>query len=88
MPTVRLPRLLETATGGKRQVEVSGGTVAEVLADLCRQQPGLRQHLMDESGSVRTHVVLITGGYDRTRQLDTPVEPGEEVTVLQAVSGG
>lgn len=86
MATVRLPGVLDPATGGLREVQVAGGTLGEVLADLCRQVPTLRVHLFDQ-GQLRRHVICIHDGITR-RRMDHPVGDGDEVAILQAVSGG
>ena len=45
MPTFRIPTPLRPYSGGNSQVQVSGDTVDQALADLTSQYPGLRQHL-------------------------------------------
>jgi len=84
--TVRLPRVLsEVVTSGRRH-EVEGDSVTEVLTSLFSAEPALRFHLLDEVGQIRPHVLIFV---DASRAgLDTPVGPGSEVQVLQAVSGG
>jgi hypothetical protein len=84
--TVKLPRVLTHAvtTGARHQAE--GATLAEVLENLFAEEPGLRNHLLDESGAIRPHVLIFV---DSSRaELATPVGPGSQVQVLQAVSGG
>ena len=85
---VRLPGVLEPAVGPTRSVLVTGETVADALADLCRQFPTLRVRLFDEAGALRRHVLCVHNG--RIAQLDQP-EPladDDELTILPAVSGG
>ena len=41
MSVVRIPPVLRTSTGGQKQVEVSGGTVREVIEGLVAAYPGL-----------------------------------------------
>ena len=87
MPTVRLPAVLDPATGGVRRVEVAGATLGEVLEDLCRQVPTLRVHVLDEAGELRPHVAVLVDGINR-RNLDRPVAPADDIAVIQAISGG
>jgi hypothetical protein len=68
-------------------VEADGSTVAEVLDDLDRQFPGLRFRVVDEQGRLRQHMKVFLGE-DAVRELATPVPPGTEVTLMQALSGG
>ena len=73
-----------------RELRVEASTVAEVIAALEQQAPGLGFYLCDEAGRLRTHVNLFVDGQriaDRTR-LSDPVGPGSEVFILQALSGG
>lgn len=84
--TVRLPRLLDqVVTSGSRR-RADGETLAAVLDNLFVDEPGLKNHLLDESGRIRPHVLIFV---DAARaDLETPVLPGSEVQVIQAVSGG
>ena len=84
---VRIPTPLRSYTGERSHVEADGGTVAELLADLDRQFPGLRFRVVDEQGRLRQHMKVFVGE-DAVRDLDTPLPDGTEVTLMQALSGG
>ena len=43
--TIHIPTPLRPFTDKKEAVEVSGGTVGELLADLTKKHDGLRKHL-------------------------------------------
>ena len=49
-----------------------------------------RSSICDETGTMRRHVNLfVNSSHMRDRQgIDTPLAPGDEVTILPAVSGG
>jgi hypothetical protein len=84
--TVRLPRVLTETAGGKQRHEVEGSTLGDVLESLFVAEPGLRNHLLDEKGRIRPHVLVFV---DANRaDIETPVGAHAEVQVLQAVSGG
>jgi hypothetical protein len=84
--TVKLPRVLTQAVDSGGRLEAHGGTLSEVLESLFSDEPGLRSHLLDESGAIRPHVLIFV---DSVRaDLSTPVGPESRVQVLQAVSGG
>lgn len=88
--SVSIPMLLGNATGGAREVSACGKTLQECLDDLLKKHPLLRSHLFDGDGELRRHV-LILYNEQNTRWFDTleiPVQPGDRITVLQAVSGG
>ncbi|HET6923688.1 MAG TPA: MoaD/ThiS family protein [Anaeromyxobacteraceae bacterium] len=71
----------------EREVEASGRTLAEVVADLDRRYPGLRFRVVDEQDRLRPHVRLFVNG-EQARELATAVGPGDEVQIVQALSGG
>ena len=71
----------------QREVEASGATFAELLADLDRQYPGLRFRVIDEQDRMRAHMRFFVNGeqvFDMTR----PLRTGDAVQIVQALSGG
>jgi sulfur-carrier protein len=83
---VRIPRVLSQAVTTGLRHQADGETLGAVLADLFTREPGLENHLLDEAGKIRPHVLIFV---DAARaDLETPVGPSSEVQVLQAVSGG
>jgi molybdopterin converting factor small subunit len=88
--TVRLPSLLAAMIRGERAVAVDATTLRGAIDAAVRRHPELRVHLFDERGALRPHVLVFLGERD-SRFLpggDGPVADGDEVTILQAVSGG
>jgi molybdopterin synthase sulfur carrier subunit len=84
---VHLPRsLVALFPGTPRRLAASGTTVAEVIADLDAQVPGIGNRLLDAGPSIRTHLNVFVGGQRAT--LMTPVEADSVVHVIPAVSGG
>jgi len=70
--------------------EAEGATVREVLDRVLGADPLLKAYILDEQGRLRRHVNVFVGGRmvaDR-RGLSDPVGPGDEIHVLQALSGG
>ncbi len=84
---VRIPTPLRSYTGQASTVTAAGTTVAEVLADLDRQFPGIRFRVVDEQGRLRRHMKVFVNE-DVVRDLATPLGPADEVTLMQALSGG
>lgn len=84
---VRIPTPLRSYTAQAANVEAEGATVAEVLADLDRQFPGLRFRVVDEQGRLRRHMKVFVNE-DVVRDLTTPLAPTDEMTLMQALSGG
>jgi molybdopterin converting factor small subunit len=86
MATVRLRAPLSELAGGRREHELPGATVAEVLAALERANPALSGWVLDERGRIRAHINVFVNG-DR-REEGSAVAPGDRVHVLPAITGG
>jgi molybdopterin synthase sulfur carrier subunit len=87
MADVHLPRsLVALFPGAPRRLEAAGATVADVIADLDAQVPGIRNRLVDAGPTIRTHINVFVEGQRAT--LATPVPSGAVVHVIPAVSGG
>jgi sulfur-carrier protein len=86
---VRIPTPLRSYTAGAAEVGAAGATVAEVVADLDRQFPGFRFRMVDEHGQLRQHVrVWVNQELVRDRSLSVAVTDADEITIMQALSGG
>lgn len=84
---VHLPTPLVDYTGGVRDVEAAGATLAALLDDLDRQFPGMRFRMVDEQGQVRAHIRLFVNGQLR-RELASPLRADDAVRIVAALSGG
>ena len=87
MAQVRLPTALVTLfPGTPRRLVLPGETVAEVLASLEEQVPGIHDRLFTSRHSIREHIRIFVDG--EAAELGTPVSPRSAVEVVLAVSGG
>jgi len=89
MATVRIPTPLRTLTGGEESVSVDGATVGQLIENLEKAHPGMRDRLLDEKG-VRRFVNVYVGDED-IRFLDgleTAVEDSTEISIVPAIAGG
>lgn len=86
MPTVHLPSTLKQRAGGVSPLEAPGTTALEVLRNLERAVPALAGWILDERGALRQHVHLFVN--DEQTGLERAVGPRDELTILQAISGG
>jgi MoaD family protein len=84
---VAIPSPLRSYTGQRHEVEAAGASVAELLADLERQFPGMRFRVIDEQDQLRPHMRIYVNRRE-TRRLDAPLESGDEIHIFQALSGG
>jgi MoaD family protein len=87
--TVKIPTQLRAATEGQSEIEVSGGTVGEVLDAVFDAHGDLRERITQD-GDLRRFVNVYVSGEDiRFQQgLETGIQDGDEVTILPAVAGG
>ena len=88
--SVKIPTPLRRVTGGVAQVDGDGATVRDLIEDLERRYPGIRERLCDEAGELRRFVNVFVGDED-IRFLDgleTKLDEGAEVSIIPAVAGG
>jgi molybdopterin converting factor small subunit len=78
---VRLPGLLASEAGGRKQLEVDAATVREALASL-----PVANLVLDEHGALRPLVNLYVDG--QPADLSTPLEEKTELLLVAAVAGG
>lgn len=87
---VRIPTPLRSLTKGSAEVQAKGETVDDIVRDLERQFPGLRDRLMDEKGELRRFINLYVNEED-VRFLDgrtTSLKEGDTVSIVPAIAGG
>ncbi|HSA58904.1 MAG TPA: ubiquitin-like small modifier protein 1 [bacterium] len=90
MAKVRIPTPLQKLTRNQGEVAASGATVKDVLADLEKQFPGIRERLYDEKGALRRFVNFYVNNEDIRFMSGetTPVKDGDEVSIVPAIAGG
>ncbi len=88
--TVKIPTQLRGVTGGEAETSVDDATtVGEVLDGLYERFDELRDRIAEDGGLRRFVNVYVEGEDIRFLDgLETPVEDGDEVTILPAVAGG
>jgi len=91
MPVVvRIPTPLRRITNGASEVVAKGKDVDELIVDLERQFPGLRERLVEESGELRRFINLYVNQED-VRFLSgrgTELKDGDQVSIVPAIAGG
>jgi molybdopterin synthase sulfur carrier subunit len=70
-----------------REVEATGATVTELLADLDHRYPGLRFRLIDEQEEIRPHMRCFVNG-EQVFDMQRALRPTDAVQIVQALSGG
>ena len=86
---VRIPTPLRTLTAGKDEVEAKGANVRQVIEDLERNYPGIRDRICDDKG-VRRFVNIYQNEEDIRflEALETAVKDGDSISIVPAIAGG
>lgn len=87
---VRIPTPLLSLTQGKKEVTAEGATLREVIEDLERQFPGIKERLCDEDGRLRRFINFFVNDED-IRFLEgeeTPLKEGDVISIVPAIAGG
>jgi molybdopterin synthase sulfur carrier subunit len=90
MPKVRIPTPLRKLTNELEVIETAGNTIAEVLENVEKAFPGLKERICDENGQVRRFVNVFVNDED-IRFLDesaTTVKESDEISIVPAIAGG
>src|SRR5580692_7649464 len=87
---ILIPTPLRPFTDKKDAVEAEGTTVGELLADLTKKHGGLKAHLYNDEGKLRSFVNVYLNDEDiRYMQKEqTPVSPGDTISIIPSVAGG
>jgi len=89
MPTVLIPTPLRPHANGLDKVEGQGETVGIVLADVLSQHPALRKRLFDGEDLRRFVNVYVNNEDIRfLDDLQTAVQPDDEISIIPAIAGG
>jgi molybdopterin converting factor small subunit len=84
---VRIPSPLRSYTAQQSVVDADGGDLDALLLDLDQRYPGIRFRMVDEQGRIRKHMKVFVND-EPVRDLDTRFDPRDEITIMQALSGG
>jgi len=90
MAIVRIPTPLRKLTGGAEEVNAAGKNVGELIGDLEKKYPGIKERICDESGAVRRFVNIFVKDEDIRflQNLETPLGEKDEVSIVPAIAGG
>jgi sulfur-carrier protein len=87
MPRVFIPSQLRALTGGQPELEVTGVTVRELIANLDQRFPGITERLLVAGELSPALQVSIDGVFSR-RGADARVDTRSEVHFLPVFGGG
>ncbi len=88
--TVRIPTALRPQAGNHDTLDLSGGSVRQVLGSLTSQYPDLGKRLFKTDNELNRFINVYLNDEDIRflENLDTPVKGGDELSLVPAIAGG
>ena len=87
MATVFIPTMLQKMTGGVKQVGFEAKNVRQVIEELDRLYPGMKERLV-ENGAIRSNLAVAIDGEIARMGLLERVGENSEVHFVPAIGGG
>jgi MoaD family protein len=87
---IRIPTPLQKITNNQAEVEADGKNVLEIVEDLEKKFPGIKERICDKDGKIRRFVNIYLNEED-IRFLDgenTRLKDGDVVSIVPAIAGG
>jgi sulfur-carrier protein len=87
---VRIPTPLQKLTNNQGEVDVQAGNVKDMINQLEKNYPGIKDRLCDESGKVRRFVNVYLNEEDIRflQQEETSLKEGDQISIVPAIAGG
>src|SRR3979409_1087567 len=90
MAKILIPTPLRPYTDKQDAVDAAGATIGELLADLTAKHAGLKAHLYNDQGKLRSFVNIYVNDEDirYLQKEQTPIKAGDTVSIIPSVAGG
>lgn len=87
---VHIPGELRIQVDNQNFVELAGESVQEVLAQLAASYPVLGKRLFNAEGRLNRYINVYLNDEDIRflQNLETPVQGGDEISIVPAIAGG
>ena len=87
---VRIPTPLQKLTDNKAEVQCDAVNIDQLLADLEKKHPGIKERLCDSEGKLRRFVNVYVNEEDiRFLQgQETALKDGDDISIIPAIAGG
>ncbi|OGW85072.1 MAG: molybdopterin synthase sulfur carrier subunit [Omnitrophica bacterium RIFCSPHIGHO2_02_FULL_46_11] len=87
---VRIPTPLQKLTQDRAEVEANAKNVQDLIEQLNKSYPGIKDRICDENGSIRRFVNIFVNEEDFRflKKEQTPLKDGDEVSIVPAIAGG
>lgn len=88
--TVRVPAPLRKLTKNQAEIQANGTNIKELIDDLEKNFPGIKERICDETGKVRKFINIYVNEEDVRflQQDETSLKDGDEVSIIPAIAGG
>jgi sulfur-carrier protein adenylyltransferase/sulfurtransferase len=88
--TILIPTPLRPYVDGRDRLELEASSVGELLERLTSRHAALNRHLFAEDGRLRSFVNVYVNDRDirHLAQRETPVQPGDTVSIIPSIAGG
>jgi molybdopterin synthase sulfur carrier subunit len=87
MATVFIPSLMQSLTGGQQTVEIEGATVRQIIENLEKAHPGMKERLVADN-RVKPNISVAVDGEVTPMGMLEKVGESSEVHFLPAIGGG
>ena len=90
MASVRIPTPLRKLSGDRDELTISASNVSELIDELEKECPGIKERICDDDGNVRRFINLYVNNED-IRFLngkDTELGENDTVSIIPAIAGG
>src|SRR3954465_12810429 len=90
MAKILIPTPLRPYTDKQDAVDAAGATVGELLSDLTKKHAGLKAHLYNEQGKLRSFVNIYVNDEDirYLQKEETSVKADDTISIIPSVAGG
>ena len=87
---VRIPTPLQKLTQEKPEVEIQAKNIQDLIEQLNRAYPGIKDRICDDQGRIRRFVNIFLNEEDIRflKKEETPIKDGDEVSIVPAIAGG
>jgi molybdopterin synthase sulfur carrier subunit len=87
LPVVWIPSLLRDLTNGQKSLSVQGETVQQVIENLEKLYPNIKERLCD-GDRLRPSIAIVVDGHTSTLKLRQKLHESSEVHFVVSISGG
>jgi molybdopterin synthase sulfur carrier subunit len=87
---VRIPTPLRKITNGADEVTAEGSNVSEIIEDLEKNYPGLKERICEPDGKLRRFVNIYLNDEDIRfkKNMETELRDTDELSIIPAIAGG